>query len=67
MYAMKQNKSLVSEYYSRVRVIWEELDAMSELLVLSTIFLNVLKKQWEEQKLFKFLNGLDKDFGPKRS
>ncbi|KAJ8425811.1 hypothetical protein Cgig2_008860 [Carnegiea gigantea] len=70
---MKQNKVPVSEYYTKMRGIWEELDSMGELLVLTVLtdeivtFLNALGKQQQEHKLFQFLNGLDDEFGPQRS
>jgi len=64
---MKQNNSAISKYYIRIRGIWEELDAMSDLPRITVIneeianFLQVLTKQQEEQKLFHFLNGLDEE------
>ena len=67
VYAMKQNNSAISKYYIRIRGIWEELDAMSDLPRITVIneeianFLQVLTKQQEEQKLFQFLNGLDEE------
>ena len=58
IYALKQSKCSVSEYYIKIRGIWEELDAMNELLVITAIsyetatFLSALTKQQQENKLF---------------
>jgi len=73
VYALKQNNCPVSEYYTKMRGIWEELDAMNDLPRLTvmnpeiTNFLQALAKQQEEQKLFQFLNGLDEEYSPQRS
>ena len=70
---MKQNGCSVSEYYTRMRGIWEELDAMSDLPRITIVaeevvnFLQALAKQQQEQKLFQILNGLDEDYSAKRS
>lgn len=53
--------------------IWEELDAMSDLprITITTdeimYFLQALAKQQEQQKLFQFLNGLNKEYSAQRS
>jgi len=62
---VKQNLALISEYYTKLKCLWEELEDMNELPKVSVIFdeittfLQALTKQREEQKLFQFLNGLD--------
>jgi len=51
VYAMKQNNLSISEFSTKVKGIWEELEAMSELPVFSTVsdeitrFLAALHKQ----------------------
>ena len=73
VYALKQNNCPISEYYTRMRGIWEELDAMNDLPRLTietteiTNFLQALSRQQEEQKLFPFFNGLDEEYSPQRS
>ncbi|KAJ8436185.1 hypothetical protein Cgig2_021856 [Carnegiea gigantea] len=73
IYEIKQNHTSVSEYYTRLRCCWEELEAMNELPKITattdeiTSFLQVLTKQKEEQKLFQFLNGLDEKYSSQRS
>jgi len=73
IYEVKQNHGPVSEYYTKLRCLWEELESMSQLPKISvmteevTLFLQAWTKQKEEQRLFQFLNGLDDRFGPQRS
>ncbi|PWA36367.1 peptidase family M48 family protein [Artemisia annua] len=63
----------VSEYYTSMKCVWEELDSMNELPRIVNItpeiavFLNALNTQKEEQRLFQFLNGLDDHFASQRS
>ena len=58
IYDIKQNHTFVSEYYTRLRCCWEELEAMNELSKITattyeiTRFLQVITRQKEEQKLF---------------
>lgn len=65
IYSLKQNHTPVSEYYTNMRCLWEELESMSQLPQISIItdeikgFTDVMIQQREEQRLFKFLNGLD--------
>ena len=56
IYEVRQNHGPVSEYYTKLRSLWEELDHMSQLSKITAMT--------EEQKLFQFLNGLDDKFGP---
>lgn len=73
IYELKQCGISVSEYYSKMKCLWVELDAMDDLprvTVLSdemTEFLKKLSGQREENKLFKFLNGLDDVYNAQRS
>jgi len=73
IYEVKQNHGPVSECYTKLRCLWEELEDMSQLPKITvmteeiTMFLQAWTKQREEQKLFQFLNGLDDKFGPQRS
>ncbi|KAJ8445453.1 hypothetical protein Cgig2_031266 [Carnegiea gigantea] len=73
IYVVKQNHSSVSEYYTRLKCLREELEDTNELPKLSVItdeitpFMKAIVKQREEQRLFQFLNGLDDKYGPQRS
>ncbi|XP_071714486.1 uncharacterized protein [Rutidosis leptorrhynchoides] len=73
MYSSEQLGSTVSEYYTRMKCIWEEIDSMSELPRIENVipeivaFLAALNLQKEEQHLFQFMNGLDEHFGALRS
>ncbi|PWA99173.1 hypothetical protein CTI12_AA011000 [Artemisia annua] len=72
-FGISQQGSSVSEYYTRMKCVWEELDSMNNLPRLVTItpeisvFLNAVEKQKEEQRLFQFLNGLDDRYSAQRS
>lgn len=73
IYELKQNNVNISEYFTRFRALWEEIDALNELPIISvvntetTAFLKAFTKQKEEQKLFQFLNGLDLIYNAQRS
>jgi len=73
VYEVKQNRSSMSEYYTRLKCLWSKLKDMNELPKISVIiediatFLQALNKQKEKQRLFQFLNGLDNRYKPQRS
>jgi len=73
VYSIKQNGSSVSEYYTQIKGIWEELDSMIDLPKVSVAndeianFLQAFGRMQEEQKLFQFLNGLDEVYKAQRS
>jgi len=60
LYSIKQDGSKISDYYTKIKAIWEKLDAMNEFPRLSTIaddvnqFLTALARQKEEQNSFNF-------------
>ena len=72
-YETVQSGRSVSEYFTCMKCIWEELDSMNELPRILNItpeivtFLTALNTQKEEQRLFQFLNGLDDHFSHQRS
>ncbi|GJR70301.1 cysteamine dioxygenase [Tanacetum coccineum] len=72
-FGISQQGSYVSEYYTKMKCVWEELDSMNNFPRLVTItpeisvFLSVVEKQKEEQRLFQFLNGLDDCYSVQRS
>ncbi|XP_071699528.1 uncharacterized protein [Rutidosis leptorrhynchoides] len=72
-YACDQNGVSVSEHYTKMTCIWEEIDSMSELPRVTNVtpeltnLMNALNLQKEEQHLFQFLNGLDDQFSVLRS
>ncbi|KAL2899101.1 Retrovirus-related Pol polyprotein from transposon RE1, partial [Bienertia sinuspersici] len=73
VYEMKQGGKSVTEYYTDMKSIWEELESLRELPPISTMtteikaFVEALDKEKEEQRLFQFLNGLDEAYGAQRS
>ncbi|GKC77245.1 hypothetical protein Tco_1128019 [Tanacetum coccineum] len=72
-YEISQFGSSVGEYYTRMKCVYEELDNLNVLHVISTItpeivvFLAALNKQKEEQRLFQFLNNLEDHYSHQRS
>ncbi|GJR20896.1 cysteine-rich receptor-like protein kinase 8 [Tanacetum coccineum] len=72
-YEFKQSGGSTSEYYIKMKCVWEELDSINVLPVINTgsaevtLFLTALSKQKEEQRLFQFLNGLDEHYANQRS
>lgn len=64
LYALKQSTMSVTEYYTSMKTIWEELDAMNTLPSVTATLPDVVKLldsisvQREESRLFQFLNGL---------
>lgn len=73
LYEIRQHAQSVNDYYTSLRVLWEELDAMNLLPVVTsptpevTKSLQAIALQQEESKLFQFLNGLDEMYTPQRS
>jgi len=73
VYSMKQDRASISEYYTKMKCIWEELDSMMDLPQITqtneeiTAFLRALLRQQKEQKLFQFLNELDENYSTQRS
>ncbi|XP_021755528.1 uncharacterized protein LOC110720799 [Chenopodium quinoa] len=65
LYETKQHGKRICEYYTRMKAIWEKLESLHALPVITIItfevnaFLTSLNKQMEEHKLFQFMNGLD--------
>lgn len=73
IYEMKQNGRKISEYYTEMRSIWEELDSLRDYQAIQKLtpdvsaHLNARKKDEEEQKLFQLLSGLDDAYSAQRS
>lgn len=73
LYAVKQNSMSVIEYYTSIKSVWKELDAINTLPAVASHAADVLKLlqaitvQKEESRLFQFLNGLNDTFNHQRS
>lgn len=73
LYKVKQHTATINEYYTTIRTLWEELDLMNLLPMISAptdeikkLFATI-ELQKEEARLFRFLNGLNEAYGPLRS
>ena len=72
MYELKQGTVTISEYYTSMKSIWEELDSLNMLPVVTNPLpdvvklLELIRAQKEEARLFQFLNGLDEQFNAQK-
>lgn len=73
LYEFKQNNDSVTEYYTCMKTIWEELDSLNMLPVVASPaddvvkLLEAINAQREESRLFQFLNGLSEQYNSQRS
>lgn len=73
MYDTKQDGTPINDYYTRMRALWEEFDALNHLPPITTLteeineFVGAMNNQLSEQRLFQFLNRVDEDYNPQRS
>ncbi|KAL2904657.1 Ferritin subunit [Bienertia sinuspersici] len=72
-YETEQNGSTINEYYTVMKGLWEEQDALNILPPITHMtseidaFMGALDKQKQELRLFQFLTGLDEDYKAHRS
>ncbi|XP_074323954.1 uncharacterized protein LOC141660872 [Apium graveolens] len=73
LFNMKQNGMKVSEYFTSLSSLWEEIDSMNILTTVAVIttdinkLLSAIEVMKQESRLFQFLNGLDEIYGAQRS
>ncbi|XP_074352698.1 uncharacterized protein LOC141691845 [Apium graveolens] len=73
LFSLKQNSMKLSEYFTSLSSLCEEIDSMNILPTVVVVTLEITKLLRaiedikEESKLFQFLNGLDETYGAQRS
>ncbi|KAL2896618.1 hypothetical protein RDABS01_038402 [Bienertia sinuspersici] len=73
IYSTKQGGRAVSEYYTDLRMLWEELQALTVMPPLTEMnagvaaYVEALQCHQEEQRLLQFLSGMDEVFSHQRS
>lgn len=73
IYELRQHNLSVNEYYTAMRALWEELDALNTLPAVSNptadvkVLLETIASQRDESRLFQFMNGLTDVYNPQRS
>ena len=73
LYEKTQEGKSITDYYTEMKVLWEELENLRELPPITTVnseitaFISAINEQQEELKLFQFLNGLDDAYAVQRS
>uniref|UniRef100_A0A803NB71 Retrotransposon gag domain-containing protein n=1 Tax=Chenopodium quinoa TaxID=63459 RepID=A0A803NB71_CHEQI len=73
LYSLKQNSNTVNVYYTVMSSLWEELDSMNAMPVVTETtaemrnLLNAIAKYQEESRLFQFLNGLSDQYSAMRT
>lgn len=73
IYDLKQGSLTINDYYSAMKTIWEELESLNILHVVTnptaeiTKLLADIETQKEKSKLFQFWNGLNDVCSPQRS
>ena len=64
-YEIAQNGRSIGEYYTQSKVVLDELKNLNNFPIVTSVstkmrsYFEAVKKQKEERRLFKFLNGLD--------
>ncbi|KAL2924831.1 Retrovirus-related Pol polyprotein from transposon TNT 1-94 [Bienertia sinuspersici] len=67
VYDLKQKDLSISDYYTNMRALWEEIDGLNIYPPITHMnpeinaFIRALNQQKEELRLFQFLNGIDDD------
>lgn len=73
LFEIKQNGRVVAEYYTDMKAVWEELDALTLHPTITqpnaetTAYVESVRKHHEELKLFQFLDGIDEMYHSQRS
>ncbi|XP_056688770.1 uncharacterized protein [Spinacia oleracea] len=73
LFNLKQNGRKIDEYYTAMSSLWDEIESMNMLPMLTTVaqdvtaLMKAIETQKEKSKLFQFLNGLDDFYSPQRS
>lgn len=73
LYEIRQNNMPINDYYTLMKSLWEEVDCMNILPIVTnptaevTKLLAAIELYKEESRLFQFLNGVDEIYSSQRS
>ncbi|XP_074344488.1 uncharacterized protein LOC141704308 [Apium graveolens] len=65
LYALRQNNMKLNDYFSTLSSLWEDIESMNALPVITTVaadvtaFISAIDKYKAKSRLLQFLNGLD--------
>ncbi|KAL2922415.1 Translation initiation factor IF-3 [Bienertia sinuspersici] len=73
VYDLRQKDKSVLEYYTKIKALSDDINAMRNLPPITSMtpevlsFVKALNREREKERLFQFLSGLEEDYAAKRS
>ncbi|XP_019155913.1 PREDICTED: uncharacterized protein LOC109152717 [Ipomoea nil] len=67
IYSLKQGSQSVSDYYTKCRIMWEEMNTLRPLPLCKCGLVDEIRKEREVDQVIRFLQGLNDDFNTLKS